>query len=608
MITKAWSGRATSAVILIFVIWLTSVPVAAQDLVAVTSLTGGSSVFVFRSAARTAIRRVASVTKPVRSKAQRIDSAAKIKKQYETQAKVTPQANRATAVDPANKPPKVLTGPEASKRFAGIGEYYLSKGDFDQAFDSFRDAMRLDDTNETAKAGYSEGLALKGNDLLIKDQAATAKGLFLEAIKFSPKNSAAYFGLGEVYAALDQRAEAIANYETSLENNKNLTEIYVPLGILYYQTGEIAKADDLLSKALLIKADNAETQFFLGLIRASQNRNDEALAAFAKAKILDPANSEVYHNTGEVLTRLKRPADAIAEYQKATSLKPTYFDAWLGLGDAYAATSNYAEALKAYSSASKLKNDSWEALAGLAEAYRQTGKFEDAEAKFNLAALFLGRVKDYNKDTLSELYSKTGVSISQQCDINTARNVVCNWPGAIKAFQKSVDISNDPIDYVNLGTAYFRFGHSDIINKDPISARPKLDSAKSWLEKAIAAGPPAADFASGNLASVEIDLGDYNGAIDLLKKILAKHPEVVYTKYQLGAAYKMANDLANAEKWLSEAADGDPKNLGYLVGLADTLISRKKGKELKKVIDRIRPLDAAVAADLESRGKLLRLF
>ena len=70
----------------------------------------------------------------------------------------------------------------------------------------------------------------------------------------------------------------------------------------------------------------------------------------------------------------------------------------------------------------------------------------------------------------------------------------------------------------------------------------------------------------------------------------------------------MANDLANAEKWLSEAADGDPKNLGYLVGLADTLISRKKGKELKKVIDRIRPLDAAVAADLESRGKLLRLF
>ena len=608
MITKTFRGRAISTLILIFAICLSSMPAAAQDLVAVASLTGGSSVFVFRSAQRSSIRRVASVTKPVRTKAQRMETVVKIKKQYETQAKVTPPANRAKAVDPANKPPKTLSAPEASKRFSGIGEYYIAKGDFDQAFDSFRDAIRLDDTNVTAKTGYSEALALKGNDLLIKDDSGTAKGLFLEAIKFNPKNSAAYFGLGEVYADSDQRADAIASYEKSLENDTGLSEIYVPLGILYYQTGNIAKADDLLTKALKANSENAETQFFLGLVRASQNINDQALTAFAKAKSLDPNNAEIYHNTGEVLTRLRRPADAIPEYLKATSLKPAYFDAWLGLGDAYAATNNFPEALKAYTTATKLKNDSWEALAGLAEASRQTGHFEDAEAKFNLAAVFLMRVKDYPKDTLSELYSKAGISISQQCDVNTAKNLRCNWPGAIAAFQKSVDISNDPIDYVNLGTAYFRFGHTDLIYKETEVARPKLESAKTWLQKAIDKGPPAADFATGNLASVEIDLGDFNGAIDLLRKQVDKHPENVYTKYQLGAAYKMSNDLGNAEKWLSAAADGEPGNLSYLVGLADTLLSAKKGKELKKVIDRIRPLDASVAAGFESRAKLLRIL
>ncbi|HEX3102182.1 MAG TPA: tetratricopeptide repeat protein, partial [Pyrinomonadaceae bacterium] len=208
MTTKRWPGRSVSAILLISAMWLTSLPVSAQDLIAVSSLSGGSSVFVFRSAARSAIRRVVSVTKPVRSKAQQIETVAKIKKQYETEARTAPRTNRAAAVDPAKKAPPTLTAPEASKRFAGIGEYYLAKSDFDQSFDSFRDAIKLDDTNETAKIGYSEALALKGNDLLVKDQGATAKGLFLEAIKYNPKNSAAYFGLGEVYGELDQRPEA----------------------------------------------------------------------------------------------------------------------------------------------------------------------------------------------------------------------------------------------------------------------------------------------------------------------------------------------------------------------------------------------------------------
>lgn len=607
MFNKLWHFRGGMTAILIAAFWLTSIPAAAQDLIAVSSLSGGSSVFVFRSASRSSIRRVASVSKPARSKAQRVESVAKIRKQYETLAKVAPQTNRAKTVDPGKKPPATLSGPEASKRFAGIGEYYLAKGEFEQSFDSFLDAIKLDSTNESARAGYSEALGLKGNDLLVKDQAATAKGMFLEAIKYNPKNSAAYFGLGDVYAGLGQQSEAITSYEESLKNDKNLTEIYIPLGILYYQTGEIAKADDLLTKALANSSNNSETQFFLGLIRASQNKNDEALAAFQKAKTLDPANAEIYHNTGEVLSKLKRQTEAIPEYQKATSLKPTYFDAWVGLGDAYSASGNYPEAVTAYTNAAKLKNNSWEALAGLGEAYRRTGKFEDAEAKFNLAALFLTKVKDYNKDTLSELYSKAGVAISQQCDVNTARNVICNWPGAIKAFQKSVDISNNAIDYVNLGAAYFRFGHTDAENKDMTAARPKLEMAKTALEKAIAGGPPAADYASQNLASVLIDLGDRRGAIDILKKIHDKHPEIVYTKYQLGAAYFKENDLASAEKWLREAVDGEPGNAAYLMALGETLIGRKNGKEVRKVVERLRPLDPGAAANLESRLKILRL-
>jgi len=579
-----------------------------QDLVAVGSITGGSSVFVFRNSAKAARRFIATV-KPTRSKAQRIETARKIKKQYETIARVAPRPNRAKVIDPTKLPKDIRTLPaaEGSRLFAGVGEYYLEKGDFDRAIEVFTDAAALDDKNPSARSGLSEAYAVKGNDLLVKDQAGAAKSIFLEALKYDPMNSAAYFGLGEVFADLEQLPEAIANYEKSLENNKDLTEIYVPLGILYYQSGDIAKADDLLTKALASSADSSETQFFLGLVRSSQGRNEEALAAFQKAKTLDATSAEAFNNSGETLLKLKRPADAIPDFRKAVEIKPTYFDAWFGLGEAYYADGNFPEAITAYKAAAKLKNDNWEVFAGLGESFRQTRKFEDAEANYRLAALFLTRVKDYKKETEADFYSKIGLVVGQQCDINIARNVGCKWAGAIKSLQKAVDITGNSIDNVNLGWAYFRAGHADAEAKNMAAARPNLELAQIALQKAVDAGPPASEFALQNLASVQIDLGDFKGAIDTLTKLIEKRSDLNFAAYALGVAYNKSGDFANAEKWLRSASDKEPQNVGYLLGLADTLISRKNGKELKKIIERIKPLDAAAAQNLDTRRQLLRL-
>ena len=162
---------------------------------------------------------------------------------------------------------------QAAKLFAGVGEYYIDKGMLDNSIDSFRDAISMDDKNVAGHMGLSDALTRKGNDLLVKDQYETAKTYFQEALKNNPKNAAAYSGLGSAYADLNQNAEAIASYEKSLAGDKTLTEIYTPLGILYYQSGEIAKADDMLTKALATSGGTAETQFFVGMIRYSQNRH-----------------------------------------------------------------------------------------------------------------------------------------------------------------------------------------------------------------------------------------------------------------------------------------------------------------------------------------------
>lgn len=580
-----------------------------QGLIPISSITGGSSVFVFRAIAK-AVKRVIVAVKPVRSKAQQIETSARIKRQYEATAKVTPRPNRAKAVTYSTTAVRQATSlpPEqGSKIFAGFGEYYIAQGDVDTAIERFQEAMNLDPKNVEAKTGYGEALAVRGNNLLAKDQAASAKGVFLEALKYDPDNVAANFGLAQVYDELGQQADAIAAYEKSLKNDKELTEIYLPLGVLYYQTGEIAKADELLTNAYTRNPESAETQFFYGLVRAAQNKTEEALKAFQKAKTLDATLADAFFFAGEMLVRQKQTSDAVGDYVQATTLKPGYFDAWVSLGDAQLELKNYAGAILAYTKASKIKNNDWQVFAGLGDAYLQSKDFPAAEANLNLAAIFLVATKDFNKDDAGLLYSKAGLAVGQQCDINIQKNIMCNWPGAIKYLKKAADLTNNPIDQVNLGWAYFRAGHMDAEAKNMAAARPNLELAQTALQAAVAAGPPASEFALQNLAATQIDLGDFKNAIATLNKLISVKPDMTFSKYALGVAYNKSGDLANAEKWLRAASDAEPTNLSYLVGLADTFISRKNGKELQKVIDRIRPLDPALAASLEQRKKLLKL-
>jgi len=584
--------------------WLMPIAASSQDLVAVSSITGGSSVFVFRSATRSA-RRV-TAAKPARTQTARIQSVSRIKKQYETIARTGPKINRASVVTPDRLPPQKNTMPpaQAAKLFAGVGEYFIEKNELDNAIDKFRDALSLDSKNVAAKLGLSEALALKGNDRLEKELPKEAKALFLEALQYDPKNSAAYFGLGEVYGELDQTGDAIANYEKALENNKGLTEIYVPLGILYFQTGEIAKADDMLTKAVAASPERAETQYFFGIVRAAQGRNEEAVEAFKKARTIDPNYAESFGRLGDILVTLKRPAEAVPEYQKAVALKSNYFEAWFGLGGAQYDTGSYADSLIAFTNAKRIRNDSWETYAGLGDANLKLGNFNDAASNFNIAATFFTRVPDFNKEIAADLYSKIGFAIGQQCPLNQAKFVPCQWSSAIKALEKAVELGGKPIDYTNLGWAYFNASRVDRDNKMVADQQTKLQFAKTNLQRAIDANPPFIDSALQNLGAVQNDLGEYKAAIDTLKRVAEKQPDWAFTRYALGAAYFKANDFDNAATAFRAAIDKDPNYIAAISSLGSVEVKRKNLKEANKIVEQLKAKDPVAARKLEQEIKL----
>jgi len=576
------------------------------DLVPVSDITGGSSVFVIRNTAR-ASRKFATA-KATRTKAQRIETVKKVKKQYDTIAKATPQRVRAPVVSPTNLPPsaRTMAPAKASMLFAGVGEYYIDQNDLENSLSFFRESVGLDDKNTKAKEGLSEVLAAKGSEFLLADKADTAKGYFLEALKNNPRNAAAYFGLGDAYTELDKSKEAIKSYEDALANNAKLTEIYVPLGILYFQSGEIAKADEMLTKALANQSETAETQVFLGSIRLSQNRNQDALAAFKRAKQLDPTNADTFFQVGETLVRMGKDADAVPEYQKAVELRPAYFEAWLGLADSYYSLKNFPEAVKAYSQAKRLKNDSVEVLVGLGDAQRMSSDFNGATGSYNLAATFITRNPNFDKNEAADIYSKIGYVIGQQCQLNLKQAKPCAWPQAIRSLEKAVEYgSGNTADFANLGWAYYNAARVDGYEKNESAKQTKLALAKAMLEKAVDANPAYVEGPLLNLGMTLTDLGDYPGAVNALSKVIDKQPKWVFALNELGIAYRQQKNYKDAVAQFKKAVDRDDNFAAAHYNLGETEYRNGNTPAAKKEYEKLKKLgrdDLAVQLELISNG------
>ncbi|MBA2736179.1 MAG: tetratricopeptide repeat protein [Pyrinomonadaceae bacterium] len=588
--------RRQKTVISVFLVWtflIGCLPARGQDLIPISDISGGSSVFVFRTSRKAPPKKFVSTVKPVRTKAQRVETIKKVARQFTVVAKVVPRRTREKTVDPVKMGDITRMSPvEAARVFAGVGEYYIDRAEVDKAIDIFRESETLDAKNKNAQNGLSEALALKANQFLTEEKPGKAKTFFEESIKYNPKNAVAYYGLGEVADELDKEDEALANYEKALSFDKDLTEIYVPLGILYYQKGEIAKADEYLSKALKISPADSQTQYFVGMIRYTQNRTPEALTAFQEAIKVDRNSAESHYYTGKALMRLNRTNEAIAEFEEAIKIKPKYFEALFDAGAAYYETEKYPEAVAKYKEATRVKNDSFEAFANLGDAYRQVRSFNEAEGSYNLAAMFLQRDKNFSREEAAQIYSYAGYVVGRQCEDNLKNYIPCKWSTTIKNLEKAVELSPNAADYTNLGWAYYNAGKIDIVQKREAEGKAKLEQAKTALQKAIALNPAFIEAPQLNLGVAMIDLGDYAGAIAALKPVTEKRPEWNFSNYALGVAYRKSGDINNAVKQFRQAVEKQPNYIAALSALGESEFRNNNKKETEKIIGRLRQLKA----------------
>jgi adenylate cyclase len=202
---------------------------------------------------------------------------------------------------------------------------------------------------------------LQANELvnrLDSDSNALGKQFAEEAIALDPKYASAYFILAGAH----------------------MMDVW--LGASKSPKQSLAKAMELLQKAIVLDDTFAEAHGLLGFLYSMTRQHDKAVAKAEQAVALNPNSAECHYRLGKILTFAGRWKESIPEYERAIRLNPIPPNKYLfSIGLAYGWTGQYEKAITWCKKAVHQKPNSYLAHFMLTVVYSLSGRDEEARAE-----------------------------------------------------------------------------------------------------------------------------------------------------------------------------------------------------------------------------------
>jgi tetratricopeptide (TPR) repeat protein len=326
--------------------------------------------------------------------------------------------------------------------------------------------------------------------------------------------------------------------------------------------GDVARAEGELKSILAGDGNDYRALELMGMLRAQQQRNQEAEHLFEQVVKAKPDFVSAHVNLGLLYVQMGQPDKAVAQLQEALRLDPQRTDAAAALVNLWrdqareALTSNDAEralsnllqarklqadnadvefelgmvalrmsllpdAVSAFQQTLKLRPDDAMAIYALGRAYMQLAKFEDARQQF-------ARYVQLRPDDASGHYG-LGMSLAALEQSQAAR----------AEFEKSIALA--PVQT----ESYFRLGLVQLESND-------IDSAAKNFQRVLDRDPKHAGALAAS-GEVEFRRKHYSAAVDLLQRAIASDDRLREAHYYLGLTYARLGKKQESEQELAIA-------------------------------------------------------
>lgn len=444
--------------------------------------------------------------------------------------------------------------------YMGLNAYAL--GDMKRAEQTFRKAVELAGSDE-ARSNYQirrayidlgRILASSGRTQESEEYLAKARALQNKVLQQSQQNIAEMALAGGVGSAA---AIVPLNPKSETEAAPLLTENTDPFARV--DASVIARANLTETQQAAADAQESRLRSVLGLSfndlatsEAMGKQYSVALGHYQEAERWDSAIPGLAKNLGLSAFRINNYPEAIRGLTRAVAENPADAPVRAMLGMAYFGAEKYADAAATFSPLGirgmqdATVGYAWAAALArtgdLKKAAEVLGEFEKEHHADNEGLLLIGQlwieIGDYGRavDTLhSALQSDPALRkahyFAGQADIRWE-----HWPEAAAEFQAELKLdSADPDALYNLGFVYLQ--------------QSRVDDAVQVFQQVLSEHPNHAN-AQYELGKILLDRGRLDEAVDHLETAIRLSPETDYMHYQLQAAYRKLQRVADADREL----------------------------------------------------------
>lgn len=185
---------------------------------------------------------------------------------------------------------------------------YFKDNQSDKAFENFSKMLGKDSLGYLEKVQIGE---LYFN-MIVQDKSAAsvAENIFLNLNSEYPDNWIPYYYLGALKSLENNKSLTREYFDKAVSNADTSREVYVNVGLTYYQQGESENAIEILNKGLESFPEDFRLNYIKGLTLQGMNNEAAAIAFFEKAVSGNP-------NDVSILSTLALAYDNQKDYEKS---------------------------------------------------------------------------------------------------------------------------------------------------------------------------------------------------------------------------------------------------------------------------------------------------
>ncbi len=400
------------------------------------------------------------------------------------------------------------------------------------------------------------------------------------------------------------------------------TDALSKLGLYYYETGRLAKAQEAFETLLKRQADYSYAYYNLGLVYRSRKYYSRAVEAYRNALRTEPEDSDIWNNLGVTYCLMDMREDGMDAFRRAIELNPDDATARNNLsaleamgterpagartaaavnklkehiesGAALYATGDYWRAIKEFDKALDIQPDNFKANNNIALAYLKIGELEKAKEHFDRALKADPTALDVSEN-LARLESApepseaacqadaSSETLDESHALSAAGKVYLSrrsYEQAANAFSRALASFPDDVEALNgLGTAYF--------------ALEKFEKAREQFQKALSLEPEN-ETAKKKLKDVESVLAVLEKEPDGEEPFRLSTPPQIEARVRLIQANELC-EAGNYEEAVGEylrALDLAPTSVETLNNLGSAYFALQRYKEAKAVLEKASRLD-----------------